>query len=107
MKTIQILVPAVAAQLADMIGLIPDFLQEDDMRPAREQFNERYAHGGGWRPMKGFEVDAEMGTIQYPDDPPLKPIAAFRFHDELIYIYPHAWVRIEQADGSSEIARMD
>src|SRR3982751_2684992 len=36
------------------LGAIPYFLDEDDPRPAREQFHERYNHGGGWRPMPNF-----------------------------------------------------
>ena len=39
----------------EMLGLIPYFLHPNDSRPAKEQFNERYAHGGGWQQLFGFE----------------------------------------------------
>lgn len=38
----------------EMLGLIPSFLSESDPRPAREQFDENYQHGGGWRPLPNF-----------------------------------------------------
>lgn len=34
----------------EQLGYIPLFFAADDPRPAAEQLNERYAHGGGWRP---------------------------------------------------------
>jgi hypothetical protein len=90
------------------LGWIPAFLSPDDPRPAREQFDERYAHGGGWRPMKEWHVgDANLPTIQYPGDPALQPVAFTHFRDELICIYPHAWVGIFQLDGTFEVSRMD
>lgn len=90
----------------DLVGLIPSFLSENDPRPAAEQFNERYAHGGGWAPLRGWRLRAD-NSIQYPDDPSLSPVAMMWLHDETIFIYPHAWVCIVQADGTYEVARMD
>ena len=91
----------------DFIGFIPDFLSEADPRPAAEQFNERYAHGGGWRPFKGFILDTDTMNIQYPEDPPYAPVARIDLRDEQIYIYPHAWVMIYRNPTDFEIARMD
>jgi hypothetical protein len=31
----------------DMLGFIPQFLDDADPRPAREQLHSAYAHGGG------------------------------------------------------------
>jgi len=90
----------------DLMGFIPCFLLESDPRPVREQFNERYAHGGGWQPFQGFNVNERKG-LTYPGDPTFYPVAKITFRDEIIYIYPYAWVMIEQTDGSVEIARMD
>lgn len=87
------------------IGMIPHFLNEDDPRPAREQFNDHYAHGGGWQPMSNFRL--QDNTLFYPGDPPLKPIAGFNFRDELILIYRLGIVATVQPDGSFEVARMD
>ena len=42
-------------------GLIPSFLDLDDPRPAREQFNERYV--AGWNKFEGFTFDADQGTL--------------------------------------------
>ena len=62
-----------------LIGPLPSFLDPADPRPAREQFDANYQHGGGWRPIKGFTCDWKKdGTIHYPGDPPLKPIAGMR-----------------------------
>lgn len=97
-----------------LLGFIPSFLSESDPRPAAEQFNERYAHGGGWSPMKGWTTERFDGpngshslSIRYPGDPPYRPIARIQLRDEHIWIYQNAWVAIEQADGAVEIARMD
>lgn len=93
----------------DMLGLIPEFLSEDDPRPAREQFNEAYAHGGGWRPFEGFVMAGpdDLYWLLYPGDPPTRSLACCRLRDELIIVYQHAWVAIVQPDGTYEIARMD
>lgn len=93
-------------QGADLVGYIPEFLSPDDPRPAKEQFNDAYAHGGGWNPMEGWEL-LPLRRLKYPGDPPLKPVAELILRDETILVYPHAWVAIVQADGSFEVARMD
>jgi hypothetical protein len=89
----------------DRIGLIPGFLREDDPRPAREQFDERYRHGGGWHSLHGFKLTDK--TLKYPGDPPMEPIASINFRNETIYIYKYGMVNIVQPDGTFEVARMD
>lgn len=98
----------------ELIGLIPAFLISADPRPAAEQFDERYSFGGGWRPMKGWKHETvrrigggEQLDIRYPGDPPYMPVACITFREERIWIYQHAWVAIEAADGSVQISRMD
>lgn len=96
----------------DLVGIVPDFLSESDPRPAAEQFNERYAHGGGWSPMTGWEFTPETGWLKYPGDPAHRPITKMVLHKdkdrpETIYVYEHAWIAIVQADGTYEVARMD
>jgi hypothetical protein len=83
---------------------IPSFLFEDDPRPARVQFDERYAQG--WRPFKGFTKDNQDG-LHYPEDPVQLPISEIFFRDERILLYPSSWVCIIQPDGSWEVCRMD
>lgn len=91
----------------DHVGLIPSFLIVSDPRPAHEQFDERYAFGGGWSPMRGFTRDPRTNALKYPGDPPLLPIARIQFRDELILIYDCSIVAIIQKDGTFAAARMD
>lgn len=92
----------------DLVGYIPQFLSEEDPRPAREQFNDAYRHGGGWSPFgEGKWKHKGNFLIQYPGDPMYVPVATAKLRDETIVVYPHAWVGIFQPDGSFEIARMD
>jgi hypothetical protein len=90
----------------DAVGILPLWLDPDDPRPAKEQFGANYGHGGGWQPFEGFRL-LKGGHIKYPGDPAHKPLAMMKLRDEVILIYPHAWVLILQKDGSFEICRMD
>jgi hypothetical protein len=89
----------------DHVGLIPSFLDENDPRPAAQQFDENYAFGGGWKPMPGFKLSGT--TLKYPGDPAMNPLAMIVFRQETILIYECAWVVILQVDGSWEASRMD
>lgn len=88
-----------------MLGYIPLFLNNHDPRPAREQFNSNYKHGG-WQPIKGFKM-LPSGAIKYPNDPVLIPFARAQLRKETIFIYPASIVAILQEDGTFEVARMD
>jgi hypothetical protein len=90
----------------DHVGPIPMWLDEDDPRPAREQLDAHYHHGGGWRPMGGFKLLRD-GSIKYPGDPAHPPLAIMKLRDEAIAIYQYGWVMILQSNGSFEIARLD
>ena len=92
-------------QAVELAGAIPHFLNSDDPRPAAQQFDEHYV--GGWRPFQGHTFDPETGLLHYPEEGPLEPFAVLGHHEELIYIYPYAWVCIVQPDDTYEIARMD
>lgn len=91
------------------LGMIPDFLSLDDPRPAREQFNENYAHGGGWRPygQGKWKLNSDGYALRYPGDPLFRPLAIAQFRDEVILFYDCALVCIMQKDGSFEVSRMD
>lgn len=94
----------------DMLGFIPEFLEEDDPRPAKEQFNDRYGFGGGWQPMPGFQLlEGANGMIRlkYPGDPVMSPLFMTKLRDEMIVVYEHAFVLILRKDGTWEVARMD
>ena len=90
----------------ESLGLLPLMLNESDPRPAKDQFNENYAHGGGWIPFRGFELN-DNNSLSYPGDPPLKPLAQCQFRNELIVFYDHAWVAIIHKDRYFEVCRMD
>lgn len=86
-----------------MLGLLPEFWDERDPRPAKEQADENYV--SGWRPSAGFTM-TERG-LEYPGDPPMALVAEAKLRDETIRVYQSAWVAIIQPDGSHEICRMD
>lgn len=90
---------------AEHLGFIPYFFSNGDPRPAREQIDSNYQHGGGWRPFKGFKM-GERG-ITYPGDPMMPLLAEAKLGKETIRIYDCAWVAIVQEDGSFEISRID
>ena len=92
----------------DHIGILPDMLDEADPRPAKEQFDTGYAHGGGWSPFGDgqWRVNDEY-RIKYPGDPWLFPLAMMVLREEMILIYELGIVAIFQPDGTFEIARMD
>lgn len=90
----------------DMLGLLVLWLDDEDPRPAKDQFNGHYAHGGGWRPFGKFKLGAD-NSLHYPEDPPLTPLAQCWLRDELVVFYDHAWVAIIQKDRSFEACRMD
>lgn len=96
---------------ADMLGLIPAMLDDSDPRPAREQFAENYAHGGGWAPMAGWNAKRAQASgrifIWYPGDDPLPALAQTKLRDETITFHDGAWVCITQPNGDFEISRMD
>lgn len=89
------------------LGLLRYMLSNFNEKPAREQFNYHYKHGGGWRPIDGFEFDKSTYALTYPGDEPMHPWASTRLRYELILIYPYSFVAIVQPDGSFEVARMD
>ena len=91
----------------DDVGLIPGMLDADDPRPAHEQLDSGYPHGGGWRPFKGFAFNHDRLTLKYPGDPVMKPLAMMQLREEIILVYPHAWVLILQPTNTYEICRMD
>lgn len=91
----------------ELVGYIPGFLSLNDPRPAKEQLNENYAHGGGWRPMGGWTFNPINQCLKYPGDPALLPVARAQMREEEIIVYAHAWVAIVRQDGSFEVARLD
>jgi hypothetical protein len=90
----------------ERLGFLPMFLDEANVKCARDQINEAYQHGGGWQPFRGFEL-LENGDLQYIGDPPTRRLAIAMLRNEEISFYEHAWVVIKQPDGKWEVARID
>jgi hypothetical protein len=88
------------------LGFLPEIIRGDDPRPVKDQVNERYRHGGGWDPTPGFKLLPNF-VLEYPEDPPYRPVAMTKIGAELVYVYPHDFVGVFQSDGSFEVARMD
>ena len=93
--------------IEDVVGQIKYFAHENDKRPLKYQFNERYCHGGGWNNIDGFMFDKEDLSLSYPGDPKLYPLVCGEFRDQKVYIYPYSLVLILDPDGSFEVSRMD
>lgn len=89
----------------DLWGFIPSFLDHNDPRSAREQFNAKYI--SGWQHFEGFKLEPRSMVLKYPGDPSMKPLGFMTFRTEKIYLYPHAWVLVMQPTGAWEICRMD
>ena len=94
--------------LEDCVSDIKYFASEQNKQPLSEQLNKMYQHGGGWRPVEGFQItNKETFELTYPEDPPLIPLATAKFRNQTICVYRYAFVAIFEEDGSFQIARMD
>jgi hypothetical protein len=91
----------------ETLGFIPSFLSEADERPAKQQIDANYRHGGGWRPASGFTLDTKTMNLNYPEDPPYRPLAMSTLRDEVLVFYDCAFLMILQKDGTFEVARID
>jgi hypothetical protein len=92
----------------EALGLLPALISERDPRKAAEQLAETYAHGGGWTPVPGWSFDHETLALRYPGDPVMKPIAAAELRDELLLLYPHAFLLVLDTETETfEVARVD
>lgn len=89
------------------LGYLPGMLSDEDPRPAREQLDANYVHGGGgyWR-TEPASIDAN-DRLCYPGDPPQSPLAFTMLREETILLYPGDFVVILQEDGSFVFQRMD
>lgn len=88
------------------LGNLINFLSEDDPRPAKEQIDDRYKAGGGWKSIEGFTID-KSGALHYPGDPVMYPICCATLRFEVILTYEADVVAIFRPDGSLDVARID
>jgi len=87
---------------------LPVIFSPTDERPAVEQANDRYAHGGGWRKFSGFILGADK-SLTYPGDPAYRPVAQslLPLTLEILIQYPHGWVMIYRSPKDWEVSRLD
>lgn len=90
----------------EMLGYVPLFFDENDPRPAREQIDDNYGHGGGWHSVQGFEM-LPSGKLSCSGNPPIQLLAETRLRNETIRFYEHSWLVVIQPDGSWEASRVD
>jgi hypothetical protein len=93
--------------LPEGLGFLPDILSAADRRPVKAQLMDRYAHGGGWRPIQGFRMQKNR-TLRFPGDPPFRPSAATDINGELVIFYRNcSLLAVIQKDGKFEVTRCD
>jgi hypothetical protein len=91
----------------DVLGFLPDIILSSDRRPVKEQLQDRYAHGGGYRHIPGFTMD-EYNVMTYPGDPPYKPTAAAMINGELVIFYRQgSLLAILKSPTEFEVTRVD
>lgn len=88
------------------LGHIPEFLDPEDPRPAVEQLDDKYAHFGGWCPMRGYSM-IDGVSLKYSGDPLMHPIASTTINGETVFIYQGAWVCVKHDNATFEVARLD
>lgn len=107
----KLLGPAVKHDYFDVLGYVPNFFDESDPRPAREQIHENYTHGGGWFPSKIAWKMTDYGLESPYEEPPgfkvLPLLAKAQLRDETLLFYLGAWLVILQKDGTFEVGRVD
>ena len=100
----------------EVTGLLPEIIWQDDPRPAREQFNDRYAHGGGWNPMKGWLFkpgpDGEATLVfqsndEEDDAEEYREMSRTTINSEILILFDCEFLAIVQPDGSFEVDRVD
>jgi hypothetical protein len=92
------------------LGFLPEILLAEDKRKVKDQLEDRYAHGGGWRgfPEGHFRLDRMNMTLRFPGDPPFRPAAFTQIGDETVVFYPLcSLLMVLQADGKYEVTRVD
>lgn len=93
-------------------GIVPQFLSELDPRPAVEQIDTAYAHGGGWRDFEGFIAHIDWkkpgkSFLSYSGDPPMRAKAFGCLRDELVILFDSDWCAVAHPDRITRIARLD
>jgi len=95
-------------------GLLPEIIRANDPRPAAEQIQTRYQHGGGYRPFGGSSWELRKSpegdlALLYPGDPPLKEVSRLilRNSQEVCVLFEFGFVAILGRQGTLAVLRMD
>ena len=93
-------------------GIVPEFLDPDNALSAKDQIDQAYAHGGGWREFDGFTLkldwaDPRNCELLYPGDPPMSAKAYCLFGEELVVLYDFDWCSVSRPSGTCHVARLD
>ena len=92
----------------EYLGIVPMFFNTSDPRPAAQQVDANYQHGGGWEPLPHCKPVPEIPfAFSYPGDPVFVPVAVAKLRAEVIVLYQGSFLGIWQRDGSFEISRVD
>lgn len=97
----------------NVMGYIPAFLNLDDPRPAKEQIDDNYQHGGGW-----FETSSKYELIDWKKDGKCilhfttyhernRELSRCKIRDETLIFFEGSWLAIVQPDGKTNMARVD
>ena len=99
-------------RLVQAMGILPNWVADGleagcaDIEALTEALAGYYGFGE-LHDLKGGEI-AENGTYQYPEDPPMPPLAKIESADLSIYFYQHAKLSIvEKKSGDAFVTRMD
>jgi hypothetical protein len=89
----------------DCLGILPFWINPNDERPMKEQFDAKYQFGVF--EMKGGKVKDD-GSYKYPGDPLLHPVAKASLRNETIFFYQHAMVCIRnETTKATFMTRLD
>lgn len=92
-------------RIREAVGILLDWIDRTDPRPAREQYEEKYAFGV--HPSLGGKIDPD-GTFHFPEDPPQFPLIKLERDHETVYFYLHSFVSIVNREtGEHFRTRMD
>lgn len=91
--------------LVKACGVLLEWVDDSDRRPAREQYDHHYNYGPLHESTGGSIT--EEGIFMYPQDPPQYPMVKGRMRHETIYIYQHAFVAIVNDNGNIFRTRID
>ena len=93
-----------------VVGLLSHIIKDSDPDPVRVQIGVRYAHGGGYNPIKNFKIKhlgVDRAELRYPGDPAYAELSRTQIRDEVVILFECALVAIVQPDESFVVTRMD